>query len=264
MTALVWDQVGERVYQTGVDRGVLYLPDGNGVPWNGLVSVEDTPSRETSSFYLDGIKYLERHSPGDFSGKLTAFTYPDEFDLLNGMFTNGNGMFFTEQSPKAFGLSYRTLLGDDIAGTERGYKLHLLYNLLANPDAVAYNSIGAQTDPISFGWTLTGTPVVVSGVRPTAHVYIDSTKLVPGAIDIIEATLYGSETTAPTLPPLSDVITLLDALHFIEIIDNGDGTWTANGPDSLITMLTATTFQITHANATYLDANTYEISNNQP
>lgn len=256
MTELVWDQVGGRTFQTGVDRGVLYLSDGTAVVWNGLTSIEEQFSYESKLYYLDGVKYLEHVVPGDFSASLKAFTYPDEFNKVVGVSDKGMGLSIHDQKLMSFSLSYRTLIGDDISGIDRGYKLHLLYNLMAIPDSFSYESLGDQSEPIEFGWDLSGTPVVVEGYRPTAHISLDSTKMDPLLFAELETILYGSVGINPRFPSLQELI----ALIYITITDNSDGTWTVTGPDHLITMFDATTFEISEANAIYLDANTYDIS----
>lgn len=209
MTALVWDKPGEKIYQTGVDHGVLYLQDGTSVVWNGLKSVEDTTSGETKSYYLDGVKYLEYISPGDFSGKLTAFTYPDEFDEVNGIFgpSAAPGLYIHDQPPKSFGLSYRTKIGDDLVGTEAGYRIHLLYNVLANPDSQEYSTLGESgSDPSEFSWTLSAKPMRDAGSwRPTAHVSIDSREVTPSLLELFEELIYGTVSTNPYLPTLNYV-----------------------------------------------------------
>lgn len=258
MAELVWDQVGERMYQTGIDRGVLYLPDGSGVPWNGLVSVTEIFSREVKAFYLDGVKYLENHTPGDFSADLKAFTYPDEFDAINGI-VEDDGVFYHDQRITSFGLSYRTKIGNDVSGTDHGYKLHILYNLRANPSDASYESIGERADPLVFNWRLSGVPVSTLNHKPTCHISIDSTKIDPVLLSVFEAKLYGTEDTDPELPPLYELVTIED----LTIVDNADGTWTAIGPEELITMVDSTTFEISGANAEYLDADTYEISSSE-
>ena len=145
MTALVWDQVGERRYETGVDRGVLYPPIGNPVPWNGLVSVNETVSREVKPYYIDGIKFLDHHVPGSYAAKLVAFTYPDEMDGLVGTQEFSPGVFIHDQrSPKLFNLSYRTRVGNDLEGLDHGYKIHILYNLLATLDDVTYTTLATR------------------------------------------------------------------------------------------------------------------------
>lgn len=255
MAVIEWDKIGERRYQTGVDRGVLYLADGSGVPWNGLVSVSESTNREEKTFYMDGLKYHEHQLPREFEADLRAFTYPDEFDAINGIVLDDQ-VFFHEQMPSRFGLTYRTRLGDDVSGLDRGYKIHILWDLLANPTDNSYESLGEAIAPNVFGWKLSGIPQKATGHRPTCHVSIDSTKIDPGYLELIENKLYGTTTTAPSLP------TLLELLHMddIAIVDNGDGTWTAAGPDYLVYMTDATTFQIDDANATYSDPDTYTIS----
>lgn len=260
MAELVWDKIGDRTYQTGVDRGVLYLPDGTAAAWNGLTSVEEKFSQSSKSYYLDGVKYLEHQIPGDFSAQLKAFTYPDEFDQVNGVISNTNGLFVHDQKPTSFGLSYRTLLGDDVSGTERGYKIHLLYNLMAIPDNISYTSVNDQAAPITFGWGLSGTPVAISGYRRTAHISLDSTEMNPGHIEQIEVILYGSDTVEPRLPTIQELFDLDKSLHMVMITDNGDGSWTAVGPDHHIEMFDTTTFSIIDVNSIYLDDDTYQIS----
>lgn len=209
MTKLVWDKVEDRIYQTGVDRGVLYLSDGTAAAWNGLTSIDEKFSQVSKSYYLDGIKYLEHVLPGDFSAQLKAFTYPDAFERVNGVASDGSGLFVHDQRPMSFGLSYRTLIGDAVFGTERGYKIHLLYNIKANPDSSAYASLDAGTKPIEFGWDLSGTPVATMGYRPTAHLSLDSTKLTSSKLAQIEDILYGTSTVNPRLPLFQELSTLI-------------------------------------------------------
>lgn len=254
MTALLWDKIGERVFQTGVDRGVLYPFEGPGVAWNGLTAVTESPNQEIKPFYMDGVKYLECAVPGDFAGELRAFTYPDEFDAVNGIVFD-DGFFFHNQPPAHFGLSWRTLLGDDVDGLDRGYKIHIVYNAMVNPSNIVYPTVGEQVAPMEFIWNLSAIPIHIAGHKPTAHITIDSTKIDPGQLVLIENALYGTETTDPTLPPIAEIIAFDD----IVIIDNGDGTWTAIGPDYLITMLDSTTFQIDEVDGTYTAPDTYEL-----
>lgn len=262
MTALVWDKIGDRIYQVGCDRGVLYLHDGTVVPWNGLTGVEESSNPELKSFYLEGVKYLENLTPGDFLGKLKAFTYPDEFDVVNGIINPAPGLSYYEQPPKSFNLSYRTRIANDLKGIDYGYKIHILYNILANPDSSAFDTLhdsGAQ--PIEFSWSLTGTPPKIDKFRPTVHISMDSRKTPPAVWKILEDKLYGTDTTPPSLPPIQDIAKIFGYLGALIILDNGDGTWTAiDEGDGYITMIDPTNFQIDNADATYLDADTYEIS----
>lgn len=261
MTALTWDNVGERVYQTGVDHGVLYLRDGDAVAWNGITGVEESSTVELKSYYLEGVKYLEMLVPGDFSGKLKAITYPPEFDSVNGILEAAEGLSLYEQPPKQFNLSYRTKVGDDIQGLDLGYKIHLLYNVLAKPEAVAFNSISDQTQPVEFVWSLTGTPDRLPRARPTCHATIDSRTTPPEILELIENQLYGTEVTPPNMPSLADLAEYFGYLGALIIVDNGNGTWTAiDEGDAYIGMFDATTFVIDNVDGTYLDENTYTIS----
>lgn len=264
MATLEWDKTGERIYQTGIDRGVLYLHDGTVVPWNGLTDMDESSNSELKSFFLDGVKYLENLSPGDFLGKLKAFTYPDEFDQVNGMASVAPGLLYYEQPPKSFDLSYRSRVGNDIEGAEYGYKIHILYNLVANPDSVSRSTIqDSGVQPIEFSWSLTGTPPKIAGggFRPTVHVSIDSNKTPPDILKLIEGILYGTATTNPSLPSISEIADFFGYLGALIIVDHGDGSWSAiDESDTYITMIDATTFQIDDADATYSDPNTYQVS----
>jgi hypothetical protein len=261
MTELVWDQIGERFYQTGVDRGVLFLQEGKGVVWNGLTSVEDTSTAENKAYYLEGVKYLNVLVPGDYTGKLKAFTYPDEFDGVNGIEHVSDGLAYYSQPPKSFNLTYRTRIGSDLDGLDHGYKIHLLYNLLANPDTYAFETIRNPSLPIEFSWALTGTPPKVKGTRPTVHISISSIDTDPDILELIENILYGTADSDPRFPSINEIADYFGYYGALIIVDNGDGTWTAiDEGDSYITMINATTFQIDNADATYLDATTYQIS----
>ena len=262
MAELIWDEIGNRIYQTGVDHGVLYLQDGTAVVWNGLIGVEESSNSELKSFYLDGVKYLENVSPSDFVGKLTAFTYPDEFDAVNGIVPVAPGFNVHEQVPKSFNLSYQTKIGNDLEGEEYGYKIHILYNLIAVPDAYTFSTLQESgVQPIVFGWSLTGTPDKIPKLRPTVHVSIDSTTIPSEILDLIEDKLYGTEDTPPSLPSLPDLGEYFGWRGALLIIDNGDGTWMGiDESDTYIDMTDPTTFEIVGADATYLDPDTYNVS----
>jgi hypothetical protein len=205
MTALAWDQTGERVYQTALDRGVLYTHDGQVAVWNGLTSVEDTSTSTLKSFYYDNVKYFDNLVPGDFSGKLKCFTYPDIFELVNGVSQVG-GLQLYNQPFMGFDLSYRTGKGNDIEGLDYGYKLHILYNLVANPDSVVTETVKDTSTPIEFSWTLSGTPPAISNFRPTSHVSIDSNVAGPANMNAVESALYGTSTSDPQLLSISDLL----------------------------------------------------------
>ena len=262
MTALVWDEVSKRIYQTGVDHGVLYLHDGTAVPWNGLIDIEEGSNSELKSFYLDGVKFLQSLTPGEFIGKLKAYTYPDEFDSVNGMVNVAPGLTYYEQPAKSFSLAYRTKVGNDLEGSEFAYKIHVLYNLLAIPESHSFetaNDSGVQ--PIEFTWGLTGTPPMIDRYRPTVHLSMDSRTTPPDVLSLVEDTLYGTDTIVPSLPDIVSLAEIFGYLGALIIIDHGNGTWTAvDESDTFITQIDTTTYQIDDADVVFLDADTYTIS----
>lgn len=341
MPRIVWDDIGAKQYQAGVDRGVLYLPDGSGVPWNGLISVEeDLSDISVESFFFDGIKYLQTRTSGDFTGSLTAYTYPEEFEQFDGIEEIENGVRLANQPVVGtFGLSYRTKVGNDINGLDHGYVIHVVYNLVATPSNRTYQTISDQPDALELSWEIAATPEFIPGHRPTAHLIFDTTKLNPYFVRDLETLLYGSETIVEPPPPvvgdgvldggtpldsggaavdggspavsgdivvdggtplssdtstldggtprtgvfkagtlvtaasaetrnsrlpsMAELIEMVTQWTLIEVVDNGDGTWTATGPSDFIKMLDLTTFQINSPAATYIDQDTYEISTTQ-
>lgn len=261
MTVLVWDNVGEKTFETGLDHGVLYLRDGTAVPWNGLVSVEDTANSELKEFFIDGLKYLNSLVPGSYTGKLSAFTYPDEFNNVNGVVEAVPGLSYYNQPAKSFNLSYRTKKGNDVEGIDYGYKIHLLYNLIANPDSVATESLKDDLEATTFAWVLSGVPTQMPGYKPTAHISIDSNDTNPFVLETLEDMLYGTSSSPPHFPTINELINLYENAGALLIVDNGDGTWTAiDAGNHYISMTDSTTFQIDGADAVYLDPDTYEIS----
>jgi hypothetical protein len=209
MTMLEWDKVGERRYETGVDRGVLFTTDGRVVPWNGLTNVEENTERDVKSFYMDGIKYLDHFVPGSYSAKLEAFTYPDELDEMIGVKLFAPGVFLHDQPGKVFHLSYRTGEGSDL-DPNLGYKLHVIYNVMASPASVGMATLSDSVSPATMSWALTGTPPQMFGMRPTAHISLHSRTIDPDLLDTIEALLYGSASTDPALPGMVDLLALIE------------------------------------------------------
>lgn len=214
MAVLTWDDVGTRTYETGVDHGVLYTPDGtgvyaSGVSWNGLVSVQETPGgAEATPQYADNIKYLNLLSAETFGATIEAFTYPDEFAEHDGLVVPAPGVTVGQQNRKPFGLVYRTRFGNDLEGTDFGYKLHLVYGCLATPSEKAYNTINDSPEAITFSWEISTTPVPVTGHKPTSLIVIDSTTIPPSGLAAIEAELFGEAATEPNLPMPDEIITL--------------------------------------------------------
>jgi hypothetical protein len=202
MAAIIWDEVGKRFYETGVNKGVFYDYDGYGVAWNGLTSIEENTSREVQPVYFDGLKFNDIVTIGDFSATLRAFTYPDEFLPYEGVLQEQEGVLITGQAGSRFGLSYQTRIGNDVDSTDLGYKLHLLYNLTANPVQKTFNTMSLETEPAEFEWTITAIPEFVENFRPTAHVIFDSRNIDPYLLADLESILYGSAYEDPRLPPL--------------------------------------------------------------
>lgn len=264
MAAIVWDQIGDRAFETGLDRGVLYFPDGGGVPWNGLTALEHKTSTTVEPVHYDGIKFNDIIIAGDWSGTLRAYTYPDEFLEFEGVVEEQSGLYIAEQPQSFFHLAYRTRVGSDTEGISSGYKLHLLWNLTAIPSTRTYESLSLDVSPIEFEWSLTAVPEDIDNYRPTAHIILDSRRFDPLLLSDIEAILYGTEENDPKMPSLKGLTNFIRKWERIIIQDNGDGTWTATSlVDGFITMLDETTFQIDGANATYLDADTYELTSSE-
>ena len=214
MAPLTWDQVGEKVFETGVDHGVLYIPNAQGVyalgvAWNGLTTVTESPSgAEPNPQYADNIKYLNLISAEEFGGTIEAFTYPEEFGQCDGTALPAPGVAVGQQGRKQFGLSYRTKVGNDAEGLDFGYKLHLIWGAQAAPSEKAYATINDSPEAISFSWEITTTPVPVTGSKPTSLIVIDSTVVDPGDLTSLETLLYGQAATPAALPTPDAVIAL--------------------------------------------------------
>jgi hypothetical protein len=260
MAKVVWDRVGSRFFQTGVDRGVLYPQGLSGVAWNGLTSVSESPTGgEARPFYVDGYKYMNKPAREEFEGSIEAFTYPTEFEACDGTRSMGKGLFLGQQRKKPFSLSYRTKIGNDVAGLDHGYKIHLIYNALAQPSTKGYSSVGATTDPSVFSWSFSTKPIRVAGHRPVPHIIVDSTTTPSSLMVALEDILYGSSIASPRIPAPSEVITLFAEWPELLIVDNGDGTFTLEGPDHILAMLNTNTFQIT-SDTVEIDGDTYTVS----
>ena len=215
MAKLVWDQTGDRLYETGVSKGVLYpiQSDGaysKGVAWNGLSSVTESPSgAEANPIYADDMKYLNLLSAEEFSATIEAYTYPDEFAECDGSADIATGVSIGQQKRKIFGLCYRTVLGNDVDSNDHGYKLHLIYGCMAAPSEKAYTSINDSPEAITFSWEVSTTPVNVTGFKPTASITIDSTKAKKEKLTALEAILYGAESKEARLPLPDEIATLM-------------------------------------------------------
>ena len=214
MAPLTWDQVGDRLYEVGVDHGVLYLPDDAGVynkgyAWNGLTTVTESPSgAEPSPQYADNIKYLNLISAEEFGCTIEAFTYPEEFGQCDGTAVPAPGVAVGQQGRKMFGLSFRTKVGNDVDGTDHGYKLHLVYGCQAAPSEKAYATINDSPEAISFSWDVTTTPVPVTDYKPTSLIVVDSTVVDSADLTALENLLYGAASVEAALPTPDAVIAL--------------------------------------------------------
>lgn len=222
MAKLKWDETGKRLYETGTKMGVLYPQneDGTypkGIAWNGLMSVTESPSgAEASALYADDSKYLELYSNEEFGFTIGAYTYPDEFAECDGSTKLGTGVTLGQQPRKAFGLSYRTIIGNDTKGSDYGYKLHLVYGVKASPSERSYASVNDSPEALELSWECTTTPVPVTGHKPSAHIEIDSTKIDADKLTKIEEMLYGKDgdtgtATEPKLPLPDEIIEILRA-----------------------------------------------------
>lgn len=217
MAKITWDETGKRLYETGVKNGVLYPQDASGaypkgVAWNGLTAVTEAPTgAESTPLYADDIKYLNLISAEEFGATIEAYTYPDEFGVCDGTAELATGVSIGQQPRQAFGLSYRTVVGNDVKGNDYGYKLHLIYGALAAPSEKSYATINDSPEAITFSWEVTTTPVSVAGHKPTACLTIDSTKVDSEKLAALEAILYGSESEEARLPLPDEIATMFAA-----------------------------------------------------
>lgn len=259
MSKLTWGALSDRVFQTGVDRGVLYLDDetSTGVPWNGIASVNEKPSNaDVAAYYIDGTKYLSSITIAEYSASLEAYTFPFEFYAFDGtLFEDGLG--FDEQPRKPFGFSYRTKVGDGLKGPEAGYQIHLVYNALAQPTQKSYSTQTKETTPLTFSWDITTTPLPVAGKSPLSHFIIDSRSTNRWLLIALEEILYGTDTTTARMPAPDEVMSLYSSLWArpdgLLVIDNGDGTASITGPAGVVDMTGPNTYRITSDGIEYID-----------
>ena len=218
MSKLIWDKSGERLYETGVSKGVLYVKGtgedtnkyGTGVAWNGLTAVTESPSgAEATPLYADDIKYLNLMSAEEFGGTIEAYMYPDEFKVCNGEASPAAGITIGQQARKTFGLCYRTVLGNDTEMNEYGYKIHIIYGCQASVSERAYATVNDSPEAITFSWEFTTTPVEVTGFKPTSIVVVDSTKVDKDKLAALEELLYGTESAEASLPTPDEIVALI-------------------------------------------------------
>lgn len=260
MTRLEWGAPGSREFETGVDRGVLYLTGQAGVPWTGLTSVELAPEGGgTKSYYLDGEKILLVSAREEFGATINAFTYPPQFSECDGSRSVRSGLSLRQQRRKPFGFSWRTTVGTDL-NPEAGYKIHLVYNALAEPSGRTHETKTDTVDPAPFSWSVKTKPPAVSGYKRTSHVEIDSRTTDPNVLAILEEALYGTDAEMPYLPSFDQLIEMYDRFFVFVVVDNGDGTATISGPDDAITHLDDILVQFNWPTVVEVDPDTYTIS----
>ena len=215
MARLIWDEVGQRFFETGVKNGVLYVQDNdgsykNGVVWNGLTAVTESPSgAEETPLYADDVKYLTLRSAEEFGATVEAYTYPEEFEQCDGSASIASGVTIGQQARRAFGLCYRTSVGNDIQGQNFSYKLHLIYGCTVAPSEKSYSTINDNPEAITFSWELSTVPVPVDGFSPTASLVIDASKVDEGKMELLENALFGDESNEAKLLLPNEIMELL-------------------------------------------------------
>lgn len=257
MTKLQWHELGQRPYEAGVDRGVLYISKGNGIPWNGLISVNENDSGlDTTTNYVDGIRINARHIPDAYAATIEAYTYPDELDESDDF-----RVLIPTKTNKRFGLTYRTKIIDGASGSEVGYKIHLVYNAFFVPAQRTHSSMNDKgTDALSLSWNVSTTPIPLEDLRPSAHMIVDTSMAYPSTVEALENMLYGSEQASAFLPQPNEVMNLFQSSAILRITNHGDGTWTAEGPDDAVRMTSDTEFEINWPSVVYVNDTYYEVS----
>lgn len=222
MTRIDWSTPGSRFFEAGVDRGVLYVGDAPGVPWIGLTAVNQSRSGgDPKPRYIDGIKVSNHATPEEFEATIEALTYPTEFEQCDGTALFQNGLRATGQRRRSFGMAYRSRVGNDVDGLDHSYKIHILYNLLAQPTDRGYETLGDQNEAMSFSWSVTSRAELVIGLAPTAHFELDSRDVPADLMLAVENLLYGTEDDDPTLPTPGELVFLFDSYNDL-VYDAGD------------------------------------------
>lgn len=239
MTKLIWGLLPEMTFESGVNRGVLYPKNSPGVVWDGLLSIQETPSEGTvTSSQIDGVTYLNKFIPDGIALAVAAFTYPDEFD-----------------ESTAFGLSYRTNIND---GSD--YKIHLVYNLTAVPSQISYSTLNADPDTDPFAWNMSSVPLAIANASPSAHLIVDTRYVNAGLITALENILYGGVGIDPRLPAYDEVKSIFDSYATLIVTDNGDGTATISGPDDVVYSLSSTEWEIDWVSVIPVNTDTVQLS----
>lgn len=257
MAKIEWNRPQDHVLEAGLDHGVIYVENGPAVPWNGLISVEDKGQSTMEEFFLDGVVFLVVVSPRKYEGSISAYTYPEEFSELIGYGELGDGLYADSQLPQPFHLSYRTMVGSPNVDNKQHYKIHLIYQTIAQLSDISYETLGDSPEPSSFEFDLSAVPQRVRNALPSAHFIIDSRKISDENLAELEAILYGSDTVEARMPTVEQLIDLTSFGDMVVVVYNGDGTWTATGSNKNITMLDDIRFKIDNVAAEYLSDTIY-------
>lgn len=265
MSRVKWGEAGSALYESGVDRGVLYVEGtGTGVPWNGLTAIEEKPSGgDNRSYYQDGFKYLNLQSRVDFEGTISAFFSPAEFDPCDGVGTLIDGIRPMYQRRKSFGLTWRTLIGNDLLGVEYGYMIHILYNALASPSDHAHETLGEAVDPVALNWDVTAKSVRLPGFLPTAYFTLSTRTSSPEAIAAIENILYGTDEEDPRLPTIQEIAGVYEAIRDqLIVVDHMDDphTFHVTGGDTVVEMTGTGTWRVTSIYAEETGPGTFSLT----
>lgn len=257
MASIIWDAIGSRTYQGGVDKGVLYLKNGTVVPWNGLVSVTEKATRSSTPIYFDGRKVMDLVEVGDFEATIEAITYPDEVLVLEGLGQMINGVYVGDQRPQLFNMSYQTKMGTDTLGQEAFYKIHMLYNVTAISSDKEYQTFSDDAEPMTFSWDITAIPEDVPGFKPSAHVVLDSRYVDPVLLQSVEDSLYGTPLTVAVCPSFEELMVEISAYDLVLTL-GVDGDFTVSGTP--VTLPDADSFMVDSHHVTIIDADTYSIT----
>lgn len=262
MARIVWDNIGDKNYEYGIDRVVLYANGQSGVAWPGLVTIGEQPSGGgVDTYYIDGVMRLQVPREEDYEATLNAIHYPPQFSqcLGIGQISDYAGLFVAQQARKPFGLCYRTNIGN-VSDPSSGYKLHLVYNAYAEPSDRNFNTVSDKPSPSGFSWKVTAGPAYLTGFKGSSHYILDSRTVPPSVLASIEDILYGTPAVAAHLPTPEDIATVYKTAFGIVVVDHGDGTFTVTGPDVALHMLTPTEFEIVSTSAVPIDADSYTLS----
>lgn len=261
MARLNWNAGGTRYFEAGVDRGVLFIGNLAGLPWDGLISVDENPAgAENQAFYIDGEKYLNLAKKDEFEATIKAFTYPVQFAACDGTARVRSGLFFGQQERKPFGFSYRTLIGNDTSSLGNAYKIHLVYNALVTPTTRSSTTFGDSVEPSDFTWNLTTKSAKVYGHNSTAHAIIDTRYTHAVTLATIEDILYGTDENVARLPTPQELIEIFDIPVVFGVVNNGDGTFRVEGPDENVLDVGEGAFMLDHPSIIEVDPSTFTLT----